>query len=66
MGSRIGTVGEQSWAGYDPLRNSKIRGSNFQGMRSLVRCVGPCAGYLASAISGSDGLELHRSQQFVR
>ena len=49
MGFRTETAGGRSWAGYDPLRNSKIRGSNFQGIRSLVRCVGPCSGYLSSA-----------------
>jgi hypothetical protein len=28
---RTGSAGERPWAGYDPLHNSRIRGSNLQG-----------------------------------
>ena len=40
MGFRTETSGERSWAWQDPLCDSRVWGSEIQGRRSLVHCVG--------------------------
>jgi hypothetical protein len=52
MGFRTDTADEGSRAWCNPLRNSRIRGSEVQGRRALVHCVGLRAGYLSSASMG--------------